>query len=328
MTADPTRLPLRLASRRTLVSGTGDGADDTARIVEFTLASTGTAPLPAFDPGAHITVQTPAGAMRRYSLIGDPAVTDQYVIAVQRDDNGRGGSRAMVDDAQIGDTVEVDPPSNEFALVEAPHYLLIAGGIGITPILSMIRALQRAGNPNWQLIYCTRSAEQTAFLDELNTPALAQHVTVHHDNGNPDQFFDFWPLFETPGDAHIYCCGPSVLMDEVRDMTGHWPMNAVHFENFAPVQAVHADDKSFNVRIGNDGEPITVGANQTILEALRDAGHDMRSSCESGTCASCKTRYLKGDVIHRDLCLTDDERETHLTLCVSRAANDDLVIEL
>jgi len=308
-------LSLRLSERRTL----------TDAITEFTFVSVNGEALPGFTPGAHLTLETPSGAMRRYSLIGDPGQALQYVIAVKHELGGRGGSASLHLRATIGDVFSVEVPGNEFELVQAPAYHFFAGGIGITPILSMVRELERNGCGDYRLVYCTREAGQTAFLDELQSPDRLGQITIHHDHGDPEQVYDFWPLLEAPDKAHIYCCGPAALMDEVRDMSGHWPMDAVHFESFVPVQAVREDDKAFTIRI-EDGPNILVPADKTILETLRTQGVTARSSCESGSCGTCKMRLVSGEADHRDLCLTDEERQTHLMVCVSRALSDELVL--
>ncbi|MFK7966496.1 MAG: 2Fe-2S iron-sulfur cluster-binding protein [Burkholderiaceae bacterium] len=313
--AHSSMLRLRLEARRDLTEG----------IAEFTLVSADGQDLPGFTPGAHLTIETPSGAMRRYSLIGDPGQTNFYVIAVKHEVYGRGGSASLHLEAGVGDEFWVEAPINEFELIEAPGYLLIAGGIGITPILSMVRELERSGRTDYHLLYCTRDADQTAFLQELQSPDRLGQITIHHDAGDPDQIYDFWPLLEEPTEAHIYCCGPAALMEEVRDMSGHWPMEAVHFESFAPLQVLRDDDRAFSVRV--DGGPsIEVPADKTILESLRAHGLALRSSCESGSCGTCKMSLLSGEVDHRDLCLTDEERRSHLMICVSRAVNGELVL--
>lgn len=283
--------------------------------------------LPAFTAGAHVTVETPSGAMRRYSLCQDPAQRDRYVIAVKREAEGRGGSAAMHDDTREGQILPVSAPENEFALVAAPSYLLIAGGIGITPILSMARVLSREGKP-FALIYCSRSAEEAAFLEELASDAVAGAVTLHHDGGDPERRYDFWDHVAEPSDAHVYCCGPKALMDEVRDMTGHWRPSAVHFEDFKPVEVVKPDDRPFSVTLARSGRVVAVPADRTILEALREAGIRAPSSCESGTCGSCKTGLVSGAVEHRDSVLMAEERPGQVMICVSRAASGDLVLDL
>lgn len=321
MAQDPTApelRPLLVRSKRQL----------TPDIWRFELVAPGGGALPAFEAGAHVTVETPSGARRTYSLSNDPAEADRYVLGVKQEREGRGGSTSLIERVGEGDTLMVSKPINRFPLVEAPEYLLIAGGIGITPILSMARQIARAGQATFKVVYCTRSPELTAFREELNAPEFTGKVTLHHDDGDPDRVFDFWPLFEKPGKAHVYCCGPRPLMEEVRAMTGHWPESAIHFEDFASdVQAVRPEDEAFEVRNARTGEILEVPADATILETLRARGHRLPSSCESGTCGSCKTRLVEGEVDHRDLVLSDEEREDHIMICVSRARSNLLVLD-
>lgn len=297
----------------------------TEDITEFTLVPTdGAVPLP-FTPGAHVTIRTPSGAMRRYSLLNDGSAPDHYVIAVKREPASRGGSQSMHDDAAEGAVLQITAPENDFELVEAPRHLLIAGGIGITPIYAMARHLAAQGKP-FELIYCTRNAKETAYLDEI--AALPGKVTIHHDEGDEDGFFDFWDHFEKPSGAHVYCCGPSPLMEEIKALTGHWPEGRVHFEEFKPVEVVRDDDRAFAVTLAGSGRRVEVPADRTILEALREAGEKTVSSCESGTCGTCKTRLVEGDVDHRDMVLMDEEKGDYIMICISRARQGDLVIEL
>ncbi|MEM9473760.1 MAG: PDR/VanB family oxidoreductase [Pseudomonadota bacterium] len=297
----------------------------TDSIAEFTLAPVDGAPLPAFTPGAHITVETPSGAMRRYSLVGDGTAPEKYVIALKREPDSRGGSASMHDAATEGTTLKIEPPQNDFELVDAPDYLLIAGGIGVTPILSMARHLLAKGTP-FQVIYCTRSASETAFLEELT--AMGDHVTIHHDNGDFDEMYDFWDVFETPRPTHVYCCGPASLMEEIKAMSGHWAEGRVHFEDFKPVEVVKDDDTAFAVTLQTSGQTITVPADRTILEALRDAGVATTSSCESGTCGTCKCGLVSGDPDHRDMVLMEHEKADKIMICVSRAKSAELVLDL
>ena len=278
-------------------------------------------PLLPFTAGSHLRVKTPAGMLRQYSLCNDPAETDRYRIAVKREDNGRGGSASMVDQLRAGDLLEVGEPENQFALEErASRFLLIAGGIGITPMLSMAYQLNAEGRP-YQLIYLSRDAQSTAFLEELRGPAFAGKVKVHHDQGDPAQALDLWPLLEKPGSTtglHLYCCGPAGLMDAVRDMSGHWPASAVHFESFGVDTRAQADDQPFEVRVKSSGQRLTVPVGSTVLQVLREHGITVPSSCESGTCGSCKTGLLEGQADHRDLVLMDDEKASQIMVCVSR----------
>jgi phthalate 4,5-dioxygenase reductase component len=288
------------------------------------------AELPPFTPGSHIGVEVPGGAMRNYSLCNDPRERNRYIIAVKREEHGRGGSIALIDRVQVGDMIRTTLPRNLFELVTtAPSYIFVAGGIGITPILSMIWFLRAAGDKPFHLFYLTRTPASTAFLEKFAAPEFAGCVTVHHGEGDPDKAFDLWPVFEEPTKAHIYCCGPPPLMDAVRDMTGHWPMSAVHFEDFGShLVRPRADDKPFRVQLGRGGPELEVPVGATILQVIRTHGRRMASSCESGTCGTCRTRVLEGDVDHRDLVLTEDERKHEIMICVSRAKSDLLVLDI
>lgn len=296
----------------------------TKDIAEFTLAASDDRVLPGFGPGAHITIETPSGAMRRYSLVSDGDEPQEYVIAVKREPKSRGGSASMHEFVEVGTALVVEPPENDFALVKANEYLLIAGGIGITPILSMARRLQSEGKP-FKLIYLTRTPDEAAYRDEVRAFPGA---VVHHDHGDPDNFYDFWEHFEKSGMEHVYCCGPAPLMEEIKALSGHWSEGRVHFEDFKAVTVVREDDAPFRVTVANNGHVIEVSADRSILEALRDAGEKTVSSCESGTCGTCKCKLIEGEVDHRDMCLMEDEKPYHIMICVSRAKSGDLVVEI
>ena len=286
------------------------------------------APLPAFTPGSHLTVQVPSGVRRNYSLCSNPAHTSMYQIAVKRDDAGRGGSVSMADEVQVGQLLSVSWPRNNFELAErASNFIFVAGGIGITPILSMMRHLKSTARDNFKLYYCTRDAASTAFIDHIKAE-FASQVQIHHDNGDIDQALDLWPVFEKPANAHVYCCGPKGLMDSVEDMTGHWPSGSLHFESFGVDAKAFAEDRPFEVQLAKTGATVHVNVGQTILEALRGAGLRVPSSCESGTCGSCKTRLLAGEAEHRDMVLNDEEKTDHIMVCVSRAKSAELVLDL
>ena len=314
MERSETRMALEIVARDNL----------TPEICEFTLAREDRGALPPFAPGAHITVETPNGAMRRYSLVNDGDAPDTYVIAVKREPNSRGGSASMHDEAPVGRLLNAEPPENEFDLVDTPKYLLIGGGIGITPILSMARKLSKDGKP-FRLIYCTRSPEEAAYLEECKSFPGA---IVHHDGGAVDNFYDFWDHFEEPGREHVYCCGPAPFMEEIKAISGHWPEGRVHFEDFSAVDVVREDDVAFNVTVAGTGRTIEVPADRSILEALRDAGEATVSSCESGTCGTCKCKLVNGEADHRDLVLMDEEKDDYIMICVSRAKTGDLVVDL
>ena len=282
------------------------------------------ADLPEFSPGAHVAVRAPNGMVRKYSLANDPAERDRYVIAIKREVPGRGGSESMIRDVSAGSELLVAAPVNNFALAKSPAgYVFVAGGIGITPIMAMIRHLAATGG-RFKLYYCTRSADATAFRDELMSDFRSE-VVIHHDAGDPAKALDLWPILEKPK-GHLYCCGPRGLMQAVRDMTGHWLPSAVHFEAFTDT-APRPDDRPFMVKLASSGETIEVPVGATILEALRARGVDVPCSCESGTCGTCRTKLIAGEADHRDLVLADDERASNIMVCVSRALTDTLVID-
>lgn len=291
-------------------------------IFAFELARAAGGELPAFDAGSHITVQTPSGVQRNYSLYNAPGETQRYCIAVKRDTAGRGGSLSMADRLQVGDALQARPPSNAFALhPRAKNFLFIAGGIGITPIMAMLHQAQAIAGAKFKLVYCAREAASTAFLAQLQAADYADRVTVHHDQGQADAGFDFWPLLEKPqSGTHIYCCGPRGLMDAVKDMSGHWPFGTVHFESFGVDSTLRQSNQAFDVTLTSGGQRIHVSRDSSILEALRAQGIAVRSSCESGTCGSCKTALVSGVCEHRDYVLGEDEKSSHIMVCVSRAA--------
>lgn len=311
--------PLRVASALRI-------AQDIHR---FELVHPEGAPLPRFTAGSYLRVRTPNGLMRRYSLCSDPLDESRYAIAVKREAGGQGGSVALCDGVRAGDLLPCSAPRNDFPLSGRPvSHLFIAGGIGITPIMAMIAHLEAAGGPPWKLVYLTRSPAHTAFREQLS--AFRGKVTMHHDEGDPDRIYDLWPLLEQPKARHIHCCGPRGLMQSVRDLTGHWPSSAVQFEDFSAAAATRPEDTGFRVRLGRSGETIAVPAGTTILDALRATGRQVASSCEAGTCGTCRTALLAGEAEHRDLVLMPHEQARSIMICVSRAAPgcDELVLEL
>lgn len=321
--AMPSHADTPLALRIARVHDVADG------IRSFELVQPDGTELPAFTPGSHVRVQVPSGALRKYSLCNDPAERHRYVITVKRDDAGQGGSLSLHRDAHEGDTLPTGLPDNAFALVpKAKAYLFIAGGIGITPILSMIRSFGELPPAPWKLIYLTRSPDTTAFREELSVPDRRAQVRIHHDQGQPDQGFDLWPSLEKPNTAHVYCCGPRPLMEAVRDMTGHWSPGNVHFESFNEGGGVRPDDQPFTVRLARSGARYEVPVGETILAVLRAHGVDCASSCESGTCGTCRTTLLSGQADHRDMVLMPEEFEHQIMVCVSRARSPELALDL
>jgi phthalate 4,5-dioxygenase reductase subunit len=297
----------------------------------FELARRDGAALPPFIAGSHITVLTPNGLTRRYSLCDGPSQTQCYRIAVKREPQGQGGSACMIDQVQEGHELPASGPQNYFALDgRASAHLLIAGGIGITPILSMARELQSRG-ADFHLIYLTRDPECTAFREELAAPELAAKVTLHHDQGDLANALDLSPWLAQPREgAHLYCCGPRGLMHAVRDRTREWPSGTVHFEDFGssePQQQTGAD-KPFIVKLVRSGRTVAVPGDISILEALRRENMPVPSSCEAGTCGTCRTGLVSGVADHRDYVLGEDEQATEIMICVSRAVSPVLELDL
>lgn len=317
---DASTLLLQVAAATPLAEG----------ITRFELRAPDGAALPPFEPGAHIGIDVPGAGWRKYSLCNDPADPSFYEIAVKREVGGRGGSAALQDRVRTGDVLKATAPRNDFPLAaRAPSFVFIAGGIGITPIMSMMRHLNATSGPRYKLYYLTRSAEATAFREVLSQPEFQGKVVLHHDEGDPARAFDLWPLLERPGTAHLYCCGPRPLLEAVRDMTGHWSSARIHFESFVDAAATRRpEDKAFTVRLARAGREVQVGANESILDALRGSGLTLASSCESGTCGTCRTGLLGGEADHRDLVLTEAEREDFIMICVSRARSPVLELDL
>lgn len=296
----------------------------------FELVPVDSAPLPAFEAGAHITLLTPNGMTRRYTLCNAPAERDRYLIAVKRDAQGLGGSTSLVDDVAVGDRLQVSAPRNDFALdAQAGSHLLIAGGIGVTPILAMARALQARG-AEFRVVYITRSASASAFLDQFKAPDFAARVFIHHDHGDRARAYDLAPLLaEWPPGAHLYCCGPRPLMRAVREHARHWPPGSVHFEDFGSVEDAGASiARGFAVRLLRSGVTLDVPHDQSILQAVRGHGIAVPSSCESGTCGSCRTGLVSGRAQHRDFVLDEDEHDQAIMICVSRAESPLIELDL
>ena len=314
-----TQMPLRVDSAYDVANG----------LRSFELVFSDGGELPQFTPGAHIKVQTPNGMLRKYSLCNAPDERHRYVITVKREVQGRGGSASMHEDLKVGDILPTSVPENAFQLVDnARSYLFIAGGIGITPMLSMIRSFGNDLSAPWKLIYLSRFAESTAFLSELGRAELKKNVRIHHSENNPGKEFDLWPALERPNTSHVYCCGPRGLMEAVRDMTGHWSPKNVHFESFDEGGRSLPDDKPFTVTLARTRQRFEVPVGSSILNTLREHGCNAASSCESGTCGTCRTGLLEGQADHRDMVLMPEEMDTQIMICVSRAKSAELVLDL
>jgi ferredoxin-NADP reductase len=287
-------------------------------VTSFELAPTAGGQLPVWEPGAHIDVHLPSGAVRQYSLCGDIADRNRYRIAVLELPAGRGGSVEAHRALRPGQTIEISWPRSNFALVDADRYVFVAGGIGITAILPMIREVSRRGI-KWELVYGARSAAHFAFVDELDDRAA-----VHLVPQDRDGVIDLRRLVAESSGAAVYCCGPTPLMDGLIDRMERCGRSAdLHLERFvaATSAAGPGSDGAFELELARSEMVLTVPPEQTVLAAVRAAGVDHPSSCEMGFCGTCETTVLSGRVDHRDELYTDDERAagTHMLICVSRS---------
>lgn len=305
--------------------------NETDSIKTFELVDPEGLDLPVFSAGSHVDVTLPDGQLRQYSLCNSPAERQRYLLGVLRETNGRGGSRQMHDRLVAGDLLQVSMPRNNFPLDEsASRHLLIAGGIGVTPLMAMVHRLQVL-NADFALHYCTRDAAQTAFYGLLAADDVAPHVRFHHDGGVPGRGLDVAALLSNvaPG-THVYCCGPAGLMAAVKAASAHWPTSQVHFEHFsAPVASAAASGSTaFEVEIASTGAVYPVPPDRSILSVLLDQGVLVDSSCEAGVCGTCTTRYLSGQPDHRDFVLSEAEQREHVMVCVSRSRSPRLKLDL
>lgn len=289
--------------------------------------------LPAFSAGAHVDVHLPNSLTRQYSLCNDPQEDQRYLIAVLRDPLGRGGSVAMHESVQVGDSMSISVPKNHFRLeASAGRHLLLAGGIGVTPILCMAEQLA-ASQARFEMHYCTRSIERTAFRARIAQSRFAEDVAHHFDDGDPAQRFDIASrLMQPDADTHLYVCGPSGFMNAVLDgaRAAGWPEARLHCEFFAGDTTPKTGDTAFEVQLASSGRVILVPREQTVAQALAGAGCALPTSCEQGVCGTCVTHLLSGEPDHRDFYLTPEEqrRNDQFVPCCSRARSQRLVLDL
>ncbi len=308
-----------------------DVSDQTPAIKRFELCPANGGELPAFEAGAHIDVVTGCGR-RSFSLANDPSERDRYVLGVLRETDGRGGSAWMFDVVGAGDTLTVMPPLNNFRLdPDASEHLLIAGGIGITPILAMGHALKAEGAKR-TLHYCTKSVGETAFMEEVKE-VFGDNVVFHHDGGDPAKGIKLDQVLGNHADgAHLYICGPSGLLEAVRSASAHWPEGSVHFELFAPsARPTPPPNEAFEIVLSRRKTTLEVPTDKSILQVVREHGLEVDSSCEDGICSTCRTRLLGGVAEHRDDVLSDSEKAENsaVMICISRAkAGEKLILDL
>lgn len=321
-------LDMRVQRIRTLADG----------IVEIDLRSTAGAALPAYTAGSHIDVEIPVpdahghNLVRQYSLAGDPADGSRYLIGVGLDAQSRGGSRYLHETLAEGDILRIGVPRNHFPLEErAEHSVLVAGGIGVTPLVAMARRLSALGRP-WVVYLCARTPERAAYLDELKALPGGRVITVF--DGVPGgQPIDLPSLFETASaDTHFYCCGPTSLMEAFEAQAKSIPTERVHVEWFKPRPPVQHEgaDKAFTLKLARRGLELTVPPEKTMLDTLLEAGVDVPHSCCDGVCGTCETRVLAGIPDHRDSVLfgADAQANDRIMVCISRAKSASITLDL
>lgn len=301
-------------------------------IVSFELAAINGQPLPEFTPGAHIDLVLPNGLIRQYSLYAFSPSPKVYKIAVLHEPQGRGGSEYVHTELEVGSRLAISHPRNQFELVDANKYLLLAGGIGVTPILCMASKLL-SDNANFTMHYCCRSRDRMAFHDAITSSSLASHVKLHIDEESSQPAFNPDDVFAQPDQGtHLFVCGPKGFMDFVISTAKAkgWPDSHIHYEFFSGVEATPEDADSFEIQLASCGSVIPVKSDQTVLEVLRQTGIEVPVSCEQGICGTCTTKVLDGVPDHRDLFLTDAERasNTLFTPCCSRSKSARLVLDL
>jgi ferredoxin-NADP reductase len=297
-------------------------------VISVTFADPSGAQLPAWEPGAHLALHLPNGLVREYSLCSDPSDRSRWTVAVLRTPDSRGGSTHIHDLLPVGGLLEVEGPRQNFALDTAARHILVAGGIGITPILSMVRTLHRDG-ANWTLLYTGRSRSTMAFLDEIDS-LPAERVTIHADDAAAGRYPDLAGLLgDIDADTVAYCCGPEALMAACRDALPD--PGQLRIERFkAPEPIATGEDTAFDVILAGSGRRIPVGPEVSVLSALQNAGVPVESSCTEGICGTCEVGVVKGDVEHRDFLLSPEEQQTGGTMfvCVSRCRSAELVLDL
>jgi ferredoxin-NADP reductase len=296
-------------------------------VLALTLADPAGAELPKWQAGAHVDLSVGGGLERQYSLCGDAADSARWRVAVLREPASRGGSEWIHTRLRKGDLIAVRGPRNNFPLVAADEYVFVAGGIGITPLLPMIESVAAQGRP-WTLVYGGRRAASMAFIDEL-----ARHgdrVTLWPQDLRG--LIDLDSLRGVPrAGVAVYCCGPEALIEALESRCAMWPTGTLHVERFRPRPGnLEGEDTAFEVVLDRSGISLTVGAGQSIVDAVEAAGVDVDTSCREGTCGTCETVVLDGDPDHRDSFLQPEERASGATMmiCCSRSRSARLVLDL
>jgi ferredoxin-NADP reductase len=301
--------------------------DESEEVRSFELERIDGTPFPLWEPGAHVDVLISEEIERQFSLCGNPEAAT-WRIAVLNEPHGRGGSAWMHEDVAEGDVLRIRGPRNNFPLVpDAFEYRLIAGGIGITPLLPMVRVLEARG-ASWSLLYGGRKRASMAFLSEVANYGERVAIRPEDEMG----LLDLGAVVGRPrAGAVVYCCGPEPLLQAVEHHLKSWPPNSLHIERFKPAPgALDGDRSSFEVVCVLSGVTLNVGVDQSIAEAAEAAGIEIETSCREGTCGTCETGVLEGIPDHRDSFLQPDERTSNETMmiCCSRAKSASLVLDL
>jgi len=322
-----------MSSASTLSVRVARKAVEATDICTFELVAVDGAALPSFSAGSHVDVYLPGGLTRQYSLCNDPSETHRYLIAVLRDPASRGGSDAMHQQVQEGQVLQISAPKNHFGLAhDARRSLLLAGGIGVTPILCMAERLAMT-SADFAMHYCTRSRDRAAFLQRITASRYAPRVQLHFDDGAADQKLDLAALLADPqAGVHLYVCGPKGFMDAVLKTARErgWPESQLHYEFFGAEVTKSDSDAGFEIQLASSGRVIRVAKDQTVTQALSAAGVEVQTSCEQGVCGTCLTRVLSGVPDHKDMYLTPEEQAANdqFTPCCSRAKTARLVLDL
>ena len=307
--------------------------EDAEDVVVLELVSDDDAPLPEFSAGAHLDIYLGNNLVRQYSICSDPADRYRYRLGILRETKSRGGSSFVHANINEGDLVEVGLPRNNFLCNEAAkHSVLIAGGIGITPILAMAHRLDALG-ADYSIHYCCRSPERVAFRSVLVNGPFAPNVKLHLGDNPSSQRFSFSEEVGAPEPgAHVYVCGPAGFTDAIlasaRDFG--WPDALLHTESFTAQTHSEAGDRPLKITALRSGVTVEVAADQSIAAALVDAGIDIPLACEQGICGTCVTGVLEGEPLHRDEYLSDEEKRSNkvMTVCCSRARSEFLVLDV
>jgi vanillate O-demethylase ferredoxin subunit len=298
----------------------------------FDLRPVGETLLPMFTAGSHIDLHLPNGVMRSYSLVNSPAERHRYVVAVSRDANSKGGSKYLFEQSLVGQTIKISVPRNNFALVEgAPHVVLVAGGIGITPLYCMIQRLEDVG-ASWELHYGVRDRASGAFRLELEKLEAAKPGRVHFNFDVEDgHMLDIAAaVAAAPADAHLYCCGPIPMLEAFKAAAASRPSEHVHIEYFAAPKVEAPTGAAFTVTIASSGQVLEIPEGKTILDVLLEQGIYASSSCRAGVCGACEVTVLGGEPDHKDYVLSDSERASNkkMMICVSGSKSANLLLDL